>query len=309
MSKKNDLLFSLLSKSPNQKYKRLALSPMRYAGGKSLAVGYVLELIPEDTTEIISPFIGGGSIEIALANKLGIRVQGFDIFDLLVNFWQVLEVDSNALADRLALIEPTTENYKIIKERLKSHWLNINIIEDKLDLAAFYFFNHNCSFGPGFLGWTSYVYMNSKKWNSMIHKIRTFNSPLFSVALKSFEESILENPNTLIYADPPYFLGGDSKMFKGIYPQRNFPIHHNSFDHNILAQLLLNHPAGFILSYNDCKEIRELYKGCNFSTPEWQYTMGQGETRIGKNRQDLGIDHIKKSHELLIWKLPNDSVE
>lgn len=34
----------------------------------------------------------------------------------------------------------------------------------------------------------------------------------------------------------------------------------------------------------------------------WQYTMGQGETRIGKNRlqRDYDNNNIKTSHELLI---------
>lgn len=309
MSNKDDFLLSLLSKSASQKYKRLALSPLRYAGGKSLAVGYIVELLPADTKKIISPFFGGGSIEIALANKLGIEVKGFDVFDLLVNFWQVLCADKDALADRLELIEPCADNYKFLKEKLKRHWLGLELIENNLELAALYFFNHNCSFGPGFLGWPSSVYMNKNKWQSMIAKIRGFDSSNLSVSMQSFEQSIQDNPDVLIYADPPYFLDGDSKMFKGIYPQRNFPIHHKNFDHYRLAELLLNHPAGFILSYNDCFEIRELYKGCNFAEPSWQYTMGQGETRIGKNRQNLGLTHVKQSHELLIWKLPNESGE
>jgi len=30
--------------------------------------------------------------------------------------------------------------------------------------------------------------------------------------------------------------------------------------------------------------------------------MGNGETRIGKNRTDMGINNIKESHEILIVK-------
>ena len=41
------------------------------------------------------------------------------------------------------------------------------------------------------------------------------------------------------------------------------------------------------------------------STPKWQYTFGQGDTRIGKNREEKNSgSHVKKSHELLIWKDP-----
>ena len=48
--------------------------------------------------------------------------------------------------------------------------------------------------------------------------------------------------------------------------------------------MLKKHKGGFILSYNDCPTIRKYYKGFKKLYPKWQYTMGQGETRIGKNR-------------------------
>ena len=93
-------------------------------------------------------------------------------------------------------------------------------------------------------------------------------------------------------------------MFKGIYPQRNFPIHHNGFDHQALCQLLKKHKGGFILSYNDCSQVREWYKGYDVQKVQWQYTMGQGETRIGENRKNGNGSHIKASHELLITHIP-----
>ena len=74
-------------------------------------------------------------------------------------------------------------------------------------------------------------------------------------------------------------------MFKGMYPNCNFAIHHNSFDHIKLAEMLKKHKGGFLMTYNNCSTIRDLYGDCKFEYPEWQYTYGQGETRIGKNRQ------------------------
>jgi DNA adenine methylase len=92
-------------------------------------------------------------------------------------------------------------------------------------------------------------------------------------------------------------------MFRGIYPQRNFPIHHNNFNHHALRDLLLNHhKGGFILSYNDCSVIREWYSSCKIVEVAWQYTMGQGETRIGLNRINSNRNHIKFSHEIIISK-------
>jgi DNA adenine methylase len=100
-------------------------------------------------------------------------------------------------------------------------------------------------------------------------------------------------------------LDGDSKTFIGMYPHRNFPIHHKGFRHDLLRDLLMEHKGGFILSYNDCSTIREWYKGYNMESPTWQYTFSQGDTRIGENRlKDNNGSHIKKSHEILIWSLP-----
>ena len=91
-------------------------------------------------------------------------------------------------------------------------------------------------------------------------------------------------------------------MFKGIYPQRNFPIHHNCFNHEKLKDLLYSHKGGFVLSYNDCSVIRKWYKDFEIIEVAWQYTMGQGETRIGFNRINVNRNHVKQSHEILIIK-------
>ena len=82
---------------------------------------------------------------------------------------------------------------------------------------------------------------------------------------------------------------------------RNFPVHHNGFNHELLSEKLKKHKGRFILSYNDCEWVRKTYKNYKILEPKWQYTMGQGETRLGKNRIQRGDNHnIKSSHELLI---------
>ena len=70
----------------------------------------------------------------------------------------------------------------------------------------------------------------------------------------------------------------------------------------MLKELLLNHKGGFILSYNDSPTIRKWYKDFEIVELPIQYTMGQGETRIGINRLMKNRNHIKKSKELLIIK-------
>jgi len=304
--KKQKFLNSLLSKSSPNKFKRYLGSPLRYAGGKSLAVGYIVNLLPSDVKRVISPFIGGGSVEVAIAKELGLPVIGFDIFDILINYWDYQINHPDLLADKLMGFEPTKEEYAKIGRIMKEHWTK-EITLKGLDLAAYYYFNFNTSYGPHFLGSPSSVYLEPIRYNKMVEKVRNFDCKLLTVACESFETVIPRYNNDFLYCDPPYYLDGDSKMFIGMYPHRNFPIHHVGFKHELLAKLLHEHKGGVILSYNDCSKIREWYQDFEIITPEWQYTFSQGDTRIGKNRiNNNNGSYIKKSHELILWKRPEN---
>lgn len=286
-----------------RRYSRYNGLPLRYAGGKSLAVGHVIEALPEDIEQLVSPFFGGGSVEIACAKELGIPVVGFDVFTVLTSYWKVQLAKPGKLADRLLEWSPTATTYAEVKECLRLHWTKEKPITNSLELAAHYWFNHNLSYGPGFLGWMSKIYQEPQRFERLVDKVRNFQAPELKVTSGRFETVIPKYRNSFLYCDPPYYLGDDSKMFKGIYPQRNFPVHHRNFNHEKLRDLLHEHAGGFVLSYNDCSTIRKWYADCDIKEVAWQYTLGQGETRIGKNRIENGTaSHVKQSHELLICK-------
>ena len=298
----NELKLSFLEdmKSPKG-FKRYAKSPLRYAGGKSLAVAKIINHFPSTIRKIVSPFLGGASVEIASANELGLKVVGYDVFDILVNYWQVQLTSPNKLYNELIKLENNDKVYRSLKEELKLHWNKEKKLAP-LRLATLYYFNHNLSYGPSFLGWMSKIYNDRSKYLRMLDRLKKFRCPNLQVRQGSFEKTIPSHKSNFLYCDPPYYLDGSSKMFKGIYPQRNFPIHHNGFNHALLRDLLLKHKGRFVLSYNDCSEIRKLYKDFDIEEVKWQYTMGQGETRIGVNRIKGKTNHVKKSHEILIIK-------
>lgn len=300
---KKDFLESITTK--NGTYKRYNGSTLRYGGGKSLAVGQIISHLPDNVEKVVSPFIGGGSVEIAIAKELGIPVIGYDIFDLLVNYWQIQVKNPIGLYESLSKLEPTKEEYERVKNILKKHWNKHDGYDgglSSMDAATYYYYNMQLSYGPGFLGWMSSIYEDKKKYENTLKKVKDFDCKNLEVRCDTFENSIPNNNGAFLYLDPPYYLGGDSKMFKGIYPMRNFPVHHDGFDHIKLAKLLHEHKGGFIMSYNDCSFIREAYKDFEIKEVHWQYTMGQGETRIGKNRIERDYDNgnVKTSHELLI---------
>ena len=318
----SNYLSQIKSTSKNTKYKRICMSPLRYAGGKSKAVGLVLENLPElKEKKIVSPFFGGGSLEIVLSKELGYEVIGYDIFSFLTNFWDQLINNNKDFVDELKKLIPDKENYTRNRHILLNYWDKVKPDDlhyktrDKLELtdaektimdnnkllqAVYYYYNMQLSYGPMFLGWPSSVYLKNEKYEKIINKLENIDLGNLSVKCDTFENVITNHCDDFLFLDPPYYLGEDSKMFKGMYPNCNFAIHHNNFNHKLMRDLLKNHKGGFFITYNDCPTIREWYKEYTLVYPKWQYTYGQGEKRVGKNRKDKKENNVKESHEIFI---------
>ena len=318
-------LKTLRNKSGNG-FKRVLSSPLRYAGGKTKAVGIILDNLPKlRERKIVSPFFGGGSFELCASQTLGFEVVGYDIFGMLTNFWNILITRKDEFITELKKFDVNSEEFTKNRHILLAYWDTIKpdtleyntkkvvpltqdektmLQDNELMQAVYYYYNMTLSYGPMFLGWPSSNEINKEKFARRLDKLEkaTFNN--LSISCADFKEVIKNHPNDFIFLDPPYYLGKDSTMFKGMYPNCNFAIHHNDFDHAEMARLLKEHKGGFLITYNDCPTIREFYKDYKQVFPQWQYTYGQGETRIGKNREgtqtDEGAQHTKQSSELFI---------
>ena len=108
-------------------------SPLTYWGGKRWLFKTVHDLIPDgDPTEIFSPFLGGGSVEINLAHR-GYTVHAYDNYAPLVNFWQ--HWLDNPESMRLAAYELLSlyTNEDLNRLRHDNDWMS------ELQAAAFYF--------------------------------------------------------------------------------------------------------------------------------------------------------------------------
>lgn len=307
-------------------YKRVIISPLRYGGGKSKAVGLILNSLPKlKNKRVVSPFFGGGSLELCLSQNLNIEVIAYDIFGMLVNFWYVLINHKEDFIKELKKLEISKDDFTHNRHILLNYWDKIkppDLIyntKKKIDLsqeelimlddniikqAVYYYYNMTFSYGPMFLGWYSSNENNPNKFNNKIAMLEKIKLKNLSINCDDFENVILRHNEDFLFLDPPYYLEGNSKMFKGLYPNSNFAIYHNNFNHKRLCELLKNHKGGFLLTYNNCDIICDWYKDFIFEYPEWQYTYGQGEKRIGKNRKEDNTNNIKKSHEVFIISFP-----
>lgn len=73
-------------------------TPLRYPGGKSRATKYLIPKMPKNATEYREPFLGGGSVAIAFTKEYpDIPVWVNDLYEPLVNFWQQLQTNADAL--------------------------------------------------------------------------------------------------------------------------------------------------------------------------------------------------------------------
>jgi len=239
---------------------------LRYPGGKYRAIESIVQHIPNNISELCSPFFGGGSIELWLMHNRGILIHGYDWFKPLVNFWQSLYWDRYKLTE---LIQPTFDMgvsdmlFRMMQKSL------MDISDPFIQAASFFILNRTSFSGLVLNGGKSVG--NPRFTQSCIDRLSIADNIPF-IQYAHFKMSIKKH-DCLIYADPPYYIQ------QRLYGERD---KQDKFNHMLLAKLL-NDRGNFILSYNDCVEIRLLYNKHNIISREWKYGIGK------KNSNELLI--------------------
>ncbi len=243
-------------------------SPLRYPGGKSRAVKYLLPLFPTNRKEIFSPCAGGLSTELALASN-GKYVTVADLFRLVVDLWVEAQIDPNRLADLVEakyLGSLTRDDFYRLQKTAYS-------LPTRLEHAAATFALNRTSHSGAILR-AGYV-GHGRFQRSHLNRLRGFCCPnLLEVYCADFSKSIPEHPKHFIYADPPYIVKGDLEGDNNLY---GFP-GQKDFDHLTFARLL-HAREGWILSYRDCQAVRGLYSEYRFIPLDW--TQGMSPARSG----------------------------
>lgn len=240
-------------------------SPLRYPGGKSFAIPIILPYFPTDLKEMVSPFMGGGSIELECA-YMGIRVHAYDIFDPVVNFWQQLLDNKRELYNEIC-------KYPTPLPKVKFYVLQKSY--DKLETpaqkaAAFFVLNRTSFSGTTFSGGMS---PTQQSWNHACkEKIREFvvgglfNNKKLSVDKADFKESMTKHQDLFAYMDPPYLLETSN-----LYGDRGST--HKDFDHLEFFEQVKKMKNKWAISYNGHPDLLELYKDYNIIKLDWQYAM------------------------------------
>jgi DNA adenine methylase len=252
-------------------------SPLRYPGGKSRACKKLDIIINKHFditkfTTILSPFFGGGSFEFYLQNKYNKKIICNDKFKPLYNFWISCKNDKDNLCNEL------NNNLNITKSKFQKYRNKIMDLTNNLQQAIHYFIINRCSFsGSTLSGGFSEEASKKRFTKSSIDRIRKLDLTNFEIYNLDFSDFILNyyNDTSLLFLDPPYFI--DGKLY-GLSGDMN-----EDFDHEKLHELLTQ-KSHWILTYNDCKYIRNLYKNYIIENIDWSY----------------GMNKSKKSSEIII---------
>ena len=252
-------------------------SPLRYPGGKSRAVKRILDMLPPGLKKLCAPFVGGGSVELALATRR-VEVRAYDAFLPLVNFWQALLRDPSGLADLVDEYYPLSKDafYALQKKHIHTE-------ESEKSAAEFFVLNRSSFSGTTLSGGMSPGHPRFTK--SAINRLTNFKVNDFYVEHADFKQSIPRHAEYFLYLDPPYFVPSN------LYGQRGD--HHKNFDHEGLAKLLHRRDQ-WLLSYNDCEQVRNLYSEFRFISTHWTY--GMNTSKKSNEIFVVSHDYIEPNH-------------
>ena len=241
-------------------------SPLRYPGGKTRACS-ILEKIINDNFDmstvdgIASPFFGGGSFEFYMSTKYNLYILANDLFTPLVNFWLVCKNNNSDLCNYLY-------NNMDISKDVFIELRNKILVENQFNQACYYFILNRCSFsGCTLSGGFSQEASKKRYTKSSIDRIKQLRLSDFDISDLDFEEFINTTnlENKILFLDPPYYI--QSKLYGTNGDLQNF-------DHERLYSVLSTKNK-WIMTYNDCPYIRDLYRNYKIINAEWSYSMSK----------------------------------
>ena len=216
---------------------------MAWVGGKKALRDEILARFPRNYKRYIEVFGGAGWV--LFHKPPGNDFEVFNDFNgNLVNLYRCVREQPEALRDELRYMLNSRLDFEYMKGMLHSQ----AVLPD-VRRAAYYYALIRYSYAAGTSTFGSQPHA---MWN---------NFPLIESAAGRLQKVVIENkdcvklirqydrPESFFYCDPPYY--NADQYYEAVSS--------DGFDHAGLADALLGIKGKFLLSYNDCPEIRALY--------------------------------------------------
>jgi len=272
---------------------------LRYPGGKSKVVEKIIAYIPTNIKEFREPMVGGGAVSLVVKQLYpNVKVKINDLNYDLICFWKTLRDNPNELINEVKKIK---ETYKVCSKpfselgstvacslaskcddialdgrKLYDELITNNNGNEFERAVRFFVLNRITFSGTVDSGGYSQQAFEKRFTNSAIEKLKLVSNIIkdFEITHGDYEKLLFENgKGVFIFLDPPYYSTTKSKLYgtKGEL--------HVSFDHKRFADNMKKCKHLWLITYDDCIEIRDLF---NFAyIYQWELRYGM-TTRKGK---------------------------
>mgnify|MGYP001163812866 FL=1 len=275
-------------------------TPLRYPGGKSRATKVLLEYVPLKYDYYVEPFIGGGSMAIALTKiRPNLKVTINDLYFPVYAFWTALRDVGPQMQQHLFKIKTDLSEYDSEEDILKAHKDAFDKAKERLkgsediyQTAINFYICNKCSFSG--LSENSSFSKQASQSNFSINGINSllwYSQAIRNWNIKNEDYSQVMNPDAFNFLDPPYSIKDNLYGSKGSL--------HKTFSHTKLASLCDAFEGNMMITYNASKDIEELYP--KFSKLKWDLTYTMRST------QSYGADQDKRKELLLVNYTINNS--
>lgn len=253
-------------------------SPLRYPGGKAKLFPFMSSVLRSNELlgcDYCEPYAGGAGLAIRLLVSGMVRsISINDVDPSIFAFWKSVLLETDRFC---SLINSTPLD---IQEwyRQRSIWSAADTSNSlALGFAAYYLNRTNRSGiieGAGPIG----GYAQSGHWkidarlvrDRQINNIKMLSAYARQISVTNYDaieflHQKFRLENSLIYADPPYFVKG-SKLYKNFY---------NKSDHEYVRDVLASYDdKRWIVSYDDVEDVREIYSNYHPTFYKLNYSAG-----------------------------------
>ena len=277
-------------------------TPLRYPGGKSRACTKMDPYFPDlrNYVEFREPFLGGGSVAIHVSKKYPhLKIWVNDLYEPLVNFWQVLQMFGVELKDELLKYKLSHNDPIKARELFNNSKDIINKTgSSSIDRAVAFYIVNKCSFS-GLTESSSFSPQASNSNFSVrgIEKLPGYSEIISHWNINNYSyEYLMTNQvhnDMFMYLDPPYDIKDNIYGKKGSM--------HKGFDHDRFAEDCNKYRIDMMVSYNSDQLVKDRFKNWNAAEFDLTYTMRSvGEyMREQKGRKELLLMNYSTEREVM----------
>ena len=277
-------------------------TPLRYPGGKSRACTKMDPYFPDlrNYVEFREPFLGGGSVAIHVSKKYPhLKIWVNDLYEPLVNFWQVLQMFGVELKDELLKYKLSHNDPIKARELFNNSKDIINKTgSSSIDRAVAFYIVNKCSFS-GLTESSSFSPQASHSNFSVrgVEKLPGYSEIISHWNINNYSyEYLMTNQvhnDMFMYLDPPYDIKDNIYGKKGSM--------HKGFDHDRFAEDCNKYRIDMMVSYNSDQLVKDRFKNWHAAEFDLTYTMRSvGEyMREQKGRKELLLMNYSNEREVM----------